>query len=157
MPLILVPIDHARIHRIIYLLYYHLERTTYTHCNIIYNRWRSRPSAHLLLLVLLSCQVSTLLHTYTHTHKTYTHSTVIWEAAQKRRRVSFFFLTISVYYVQWVVLYPSVSSPPKSLARSLSLVHSICFFLPPSLSLTHTHTHTRTHTLSLSFHVSRRL
>jgi len=70
-------------------------------------------------------------HTRLHIHKTYTHSTVIWEAAQKRRRVSFFFLTISVYYVRWVVLYPSVSSPPKS-SCSFTLSVSVS---PFSLSL----------------------
>lgn len=46
-----------------------------------------------------------------------------------------FFLTISVYYVRWVVLYPSVSSPPKSLSLGPSHLFTLSIFLSQSLFL----------------------
>jgi hypothetical protein len=79
----------------------------------------------------------THIHTHVYTYIKHTHTRPSSGKQHKNGVVCrFFFLTISVYYVRWVVLYPSVSSPPKS---------SCSFTLSVSVS---------PFSLSLFFHVS---
>jgi len=84
--------------------------------------------------------VTYLYYTHIHTHTcTYNIHTYTRPSSGKQHKngvvCRFFSFTISVYYVRWVVLYPSVSPPPKSLSLGPSHSFALSIFLSQSLFL----------------------